>query len=207
MEKNEVINESANVVANNELADVFAYTNLKSAMAKALLETMKFKNAIKVFNGLWSIQCEVGKEKLTLREVFKKAGVPFKGGYVDVQGFIDMWGIKTADGHMAIYRPVTGKFHTGESDKATTNVYAWNEDKKAYETVRIMKLVAVEKWNAALILKGVLQMLTPATTAKQVAKSEEEWADVKDVFVFDKRTEKGSVTNKARAIQKNQVEF
>lgn len=207
MKKNEVINESANVVVNSELSDVLAYTNLKSAMAKVLLETMKFKNAIKVFNGLWSIECKVGNETMKLRDVFKKAGVPFKGGYVDVQGFIDMWGIKTEDGFMAIYRPVTGKFHTGENDKAVTNVYTWNEDKGAYETVRLMKLVAVEKWNAAIILKGVLQMLTPATTAKQIAKSEEAWAGIDEVYVFEKRTEKGSVTNKAKKIQKSQVEF
>lgn len=195
-----------NVQVANELEDVLAATSLNKALREVFLETMKFKQAVRIFDSMGNMTMTIGKQKMTFAQLLNMVGAKYTNGKVDYKSLQAAWTIKSDDGYMSVYRNVTGKVHIGD-DNTTTNAYTWNEEKGRYETARQFKRVTVEKWNAALILKGIAQMLTPATVAKQIEKSEKEWEAVEEVYIFDKRTEKGSVTNKARKVNKVDVEF
>lgn len=195
-----------NVQVANELEDVLAATSLNKALREVFLETMKFKQAVRIFDSMGKMTMTIGKQKMTFAQLLDMVGAKYTNGKVDYKSLQAAWTIKSDDGYMSVYRNVTGKVHIGD-DNTTTNAYTWNEEKGRYETARQFKRVTVEKWNAALILKGIAQMLTPATVAKQIEKSEKEWEAVEEVYIFDKRTEKGSVTNKARKVNKVDVEF
>lgn len=196
-----------NVQVANELEDVLAATSLNKALREVFLETMKFKQAVRIFDSMGNMTMTIGKDKkMTFAQLLNMVGAKYTNGKVDYKSLQAAWTIKSDDGYMSVYRNVTGKVHIGD-DNTTTNAYTWNEEKGRYETVRQFKRVTVEKWNAALILKGIAQMLTPATVAKQIEKSEKEWEAVEEVYIFDKRTEKGSITNKARKVNKVDVEF
>lgn len=195
-----------NVQVANELEDVLAATSLNKALREVFLETMKFKQAVRIFDSMGKMTMTIGKQKMTFAQLLNMVGAKYTNGKVDYKSLQAAWTIKSDDGYMSVYRNVTGKVHIGD-DNTTTNAYTWNEEKGRYETARQFKRVTVEKWNAALILKGIAQMLTPATVAKQIEKSEKEWEAVEEVYIFDKRTEKGSVTNKARKVNKVDVEF
>lgn len=195
-----------NVQVANELEDVLAATSLNKALREVFLETMKFKQAVRIFDSMGKMTMTIGKQKMTFAQLLDMVGAKYTNGKVDYKSLQAAWTIKSDDGYMSIYRNVTGKVHVGD-DNTTTNAYTWNEEKGRYETARQFKRVTVEKWNAALILKGIAQMLTPATVAKQIEKSEKEWEAVEEVYIFDKRTEKGSITNKARKVNKVDVEF
>ena len=195
-----------NVQVANELEDVLAATSLNKALREVFLETMKFKQAVRIFDSMGKMTMTIGKQKMTFAQLLDMVGANYTNGKVDYKSLQAAWTIKSDDGYMSVYRNVTGKVHIGD-DNTTTNAYTWNEEKGRYETARQFKRVTVEKWNAALILKGISQMLTPATVAKQIEKSEKEWEAVEEVYIFDKRTEKGSVTNKARKVNKVDVEF
>lgn len=195
-----------NVQVANELEDVMAATSLNKALREVFLETMKFKQAVRIFDSMGKMTMTIGKQKMTFAQLLNMVGAKYTNGKVDYKSLQAAWTIKSDDEYMSVYCNVTGKVHIGD-DNTTVNAYTWNEEKGRYETARQFKRVTVEKWSAALILKGIAQMLTPATVAKQIEKSEKEWEAVEEVYIFDKRTEKGSITNKARKVNKVDVEF
>ena len=211
MKKNEIsFRESANVnLTSVNYEQEFAgvnYGKLTKAFRDVLMEFRKFKACVKTLDTLPTITVTVGDKEMTHKELLSKIGVKFdKNGRIDVESIKAIWSMRSEDGYMKVYRSVTGTIMR-EGDKPE-KVYRWNADKHEYQTVRIYAPVIVEKWNLDTLLKGLAQIVTIKEQEKRLEKTMQEWSAVKDVYVFDKQTNKGGVTNKARKVSKDNVVF
>lgn len=105
-----------------------------------------------------------------------------------------------------MYKNVAGYIVTDDEDTPQI-VPVYTFDGAKWNKVSRMELVTIEKWSADVILRGLLQGAFPNKTAKKVQKSLDAWNDIKEVFTFEKRNDKGGVNNKAVSVQKNSVCF
>ena len=197
--------ESVNQVENVQSQDWCSFVGLNKALRGVFTETCKFKQAVRIFDGMGKLQVQVGKTSMTFAELLEKAGVKYANGRIDVESLKKFWQVKTEDGYMGVYRNVSGKMRV-EGEKPVP-VYTWNADKQEHKTVQVFKKVAVEKWNANLILKGIAQSLFLAQMEKKAEDSQIKWAAVEEVYVFDSIRGKESETNKKHVIAKDRVEF
>lgn len=192
-----------------ESAMEFTMSQMQKAFGAVLTETRKFKQALKVFDGMGELPVPISKNKTAkFADLLKDIGVKYhKNGHIDVDSVKKAWGVNTDDGYMAVYRNVIGYESSKENDDPR-KVYVWNEEKKAFLGVSVMKKVAVEKWNAQLILRGLLQTAFVEKFEKSAKESVEKWEQFDgDLYVFDKVQNKNGVNNKAKKIRKTQVEF
>lgn len=197
--------ESANVPAINvELS----FTAMSKALGAVFTETMKFKQALRVFDGMGSLKVPVSdKKSMKFADILSQVGVEFKAGRINPESLKNAWKVFTEDGYMAIYRGVPG-YEATEGDEKGRKVYTWDEKKGQYMGVSVTKIVAVEKWNARLILTGILQAAFTQKYEKMASDSIEAWDKFEgELYVFDKVQDKNGVNNKAMTIRKSQVEF
>lgn len=208
-------NNVENVLANMEESINATATSLDlsfSAMNKAFgavfTETMKFKQALRVFDGMASLKVPISEKKsMKFGDILAQVGVEYKAGRINQESLKNAWRVFTEDGYMAIYKGVAG-YEATEGDEKGRKVYVWDDKKKQYVGVSVMKVVAVEKWNARLILTGILQAAFTEKYEKMAKESIDAWEKFEgELFVFDKTQDKGGITNKAMTIRKSQVEF
>ena len=207
MKKNEMANNQAEMVA-VESAVELGYTAMNKAFGAVFTETRKFKQALRVFDGMGSFKVPISKTKTKrFDEILTMCGIEYKAGRINQESVQKMWGVRTDDNYMAIYKNVPG-YEAVEGDEKPRKVYTWSEEKKDHVGVTIIKMVAVEKWDARTILRGILQTYHKARFEKLAKDSLEAWEKFDgELYVFDKVQNKDSVTNKRKAIRKNQVEF
>lgn len=216
MKKNEInfrenVNaiEVASVNFEQELGSGINYAKLTKAFRGLLLEFRKFKACVKTLDTLAQtpITLTIGDKEMTHIELLKKIGVQFdKQGHIIVDSIKALWSMRTEDGYMKYYRPVTGSIVLTEGEKAE-RVYHWDSKKKKYETVRIYTQVVIEKWNVDTLLKGLAQVATIKEQEQREEKTRKEWNTIKKVYVFEKKVNKGGETNKAKEIAKDRVNF
>ena len=207
--ENNVENVLANMEANTPAISLdLSFTAMNKALGAVFTETMKFKQAIRVFDGMGSLMVPISdKKKMKFADILGQVGVEYKAGRIDVESLKSAWKVFTVDGYMAIYRGVPG-YEATEGDEKGRKVYTWDEKKSQYMGVSVQKIVAVEKWNARLILTGILQAAFTEKFEKQAKESLEAWDKFEgELYVFDKVTNKDGVNNKAKVIRKSQVEF
>ena len=209
---NNVENVLANMENNVENTPAIDLDLSFSAMSKAFgavfTETMKFKQAIRIFDGMASLKVPITEKKsMKFGDILAKVGVEYKAGRINQESLQKAWKVFTEDGYMAIYRSVAG-YEATEGDEKGRKVYTWDEKKNQYLGVSVTKIVAVEKWNARLILTGILQAAFTKKYEDQAKESIDAWEKFEgELFVFDKVQNKDGVNNKAKAIRKAQVEF
>ncbi len=207
MKKNENVpaqNTNSAISVNFELS----FSAMQKALGAVFTETCKFKQAARVFDGMGAFVVPVGKDK-TMRfdALLATIGVQFKGGRLDTESLKSAWRVLTQDGYMALYKEVPG-YEMVEGDEKGRKVYTWNEEKKEYVGVSVMRIVAVDKWNAQLILKGILQSAFTERYIKLAYDSEQAWQEFNgELYVFDKVQDKDGITNKRKVIRKDKVEF
>ena len=209
MKKNEKTNAQVEMGAMESVENaVLSFSAMNKAFGAVFGETMKFKQALRVFDGMATLKVPISKTK-TMRfdEILRTIGVEYKSGRLDAKSVMAAWNIKTEDGYMAIYKNVIG-YESAYSEEKPRKVYTWSEERKEYVGVSVVKVVAVEKWNARTILRGLLQTAHRARFEKAQEDSLKAWKEFDgDLFVFDKVQDKGGVHNKAKKIRKTQVEF
>ena len=210
MKKNQNVpaqNENSALSVNFELS----FTAMKKALGAVFTETCKFKQALRVFDGMGAFIVPIGKDKtMRLDALVGTIGIQFKGGRIDAESVKNAWRVMTADGYMALYKGVAGyeAVEGDGSEQKPRKVYTWDEQKKEYVGVSVMRIVAVEKWNAQLILQGILQSAFTDRYIKEAEESQKAWDDFEgELYVFDKVQNKDGITNKRKSIRKTQVEF
>lgn len=219
MKKNVVNVVANNVVANNETTIVpenvhitaeaqgYSYASMTKGASEILKATRTINQCVKLFNGLLGETYTVGKETHTFKEWFQICGVPFadKGG-LTAKNLLSVWPYKEGEKVCKMYKNVAGYIVTDDEDTPQI-VPVYTFDGAKWNKVSRMELVTIEKWSADVILRGLLQGAFPNKTAKKVQKSLDAWNDIKEVFTFEKRNDKGGVNNKAVSVQKNSVCF
>lgn len=207
------MNKNENVPAQNTNSAVsvsfeLSFTAMKKALGAVFTETCKFKQALRVFDGMGAFIVPIGKDKtMRLDALLATIGIKFVGGRLDQESVKAAWRVMTADGYMALYKDVPG-YEMTEGDDKGRKVYTWDEKKNEYVGVSVMRIVAVEKWNAQLVLSGILQSAFTERYIKEAEESEQAWKDFNgDLYVFDKVQDKDGITNKRKAIRKDKVEF
>lgn len=196
---------SAEVSVNFNLS----FTAFKKALGAVFNETCKFKQACRVFDGMGAFPVPTSKNS-TIRfdELVGTIGIQFKGGRLDPESLKKAWRVMTADNYMALYKSVPGYEAVEGDEEKSRKVYVWNEEKAQYEGVSVTRIVAVEKWNASLILEGILQSAFTARYIDEAAKTQKAWDEYEgELYVFDKVQDKDGITNKRHIIRKTQVEF
>ena len=186
-----------------------SFTAFKKALGAVFNETCKFKQACRVFDGMGAFPVPTGKNS-TMRfdELLKPLAINFKGGRLDPESVKSAWKVMTADGYMALYKDVQGYEAVEGDEEKSRKVYTWNSEKSQYDGVSVKRIVAVEKWNAGLILEGILQAAFTAYYIDEAAKSQKAWDEYEgELYVFDKVQDKDGITNKRHIIRKTQVEF
>lgn len=186
----------------------YSYANMNKAFREILTKTQTLNQAVKTFGGLMNVAITVGNDTRTIREWLTIAGVQFdKDGKLTAKNVLQAWPFQSEDGKTQfMYRNVPGCIADRTAEKPTMiPVYTFNGAK--WNKVCLMKQVHVTKWSADVILKGLLQGAFPERLAKQVQKSADAWADVKEIFIFAKRNDKGGVNNIAIETAKDKVEF
>lgn len=213
MKKNEIsFRESVNAI---EVASVnydelggINYAKLSKALRGLLLEFRKFKACVKILDtlALTPITLTVGDKEMTHIDLFKAMGVKFDAsGHIIVDSIRAIWAMRSEDGYARYYKPVTGTIRR-EGDKPE-KVYHWDSKKKEYQTVRIYTQTIIEKWSVDTLLKGLAQLATIKEQEAREEKTRKEWNAIKKTYVFDKTQNKGGVTNKAKEVAKDRVEF
>jgi hypothetical protein len=147
--ENNVENVLANMEANTPAISLdLSFTAMNKALGAVFTETMKFKQALRVFDGMGSLMVPISdKKKMKFSDILGQVGVEYKAGRIDVESLKPAWKVFTEDGYMAIYRGVPG-YEATEGDEKGRKVYTWDEKKSQYMGVSVQKIVAVEKWNA-----------------------------------------------------------
>lgn len=205
----QTVNAPANMESNvPAISTDLSFTAFSKALGAVFTETMKFKQALRVFDGMGSLMVPISdKKKMKFSEILGQVGVEYKAGRINVESLKSAWKVFTEDGYMAIYRNVAG-YEATEGDEKGRKVYTWDEKKSQHMGVSVVKIVAVEKWNARLILTGILQAAFTKKYEDLAKESIEAWDKFEgELYVFDKTQDKNGVNNKAKAIRKNQVEF
>lgn len=185
-----------------------SHTAFSKALGAVFTETCKFKQALRVFDGMGAFVVPIGKDK-TMRfdALLATCGIVFKGGRIDPESAKAAWRVVTADGYMAIYKDVPG-YEMTEGDEKGRKVYTFDETKNEYVGVSVQRIVAVDKWNAQLFLKGILQSAFIERYIKAAAESQQAWDEFNgELYVFDKVQDKDGITNKRKVIRKDKVEF
>lgn len=208
MKKNEMAKTQAEVGA-TESAMELTFAAMNKAFGSVFQETMKFKQALRIFDGMAALKVPVSKTKsMRFDEILRMVGVEYKSGRIDANSVMAAWKVRTEDNYMAIYKNVAGMEDVEGEEQKPRKVYTWNEEKKDHMAVSVVKIVAVEKWNARLILRGLLQTAFTERYEKLAKDSQEAWEKYEgELYVFDKLQDKGSVTNKKKVIRKTQVVF
>ena len=208
MKKNEMAKTQAEMGAMESKMEL-SFAAMNKAFGAVFTETMKFKQALRIFDGMAALKVPVSKTK-TMRfdEILRMVGVEYKAGRIDANSLMTAWKVRTEDNYMAIYKNVAGMEAVEGDEQKPRKVYTWNEEKKDHMAVSVMKVVPVEKWNARLILRGLLQTAFTEKFEKLAKESQEAWDNYEgELYVFDKLQDKGSVTNKKHIIRKTQVVF
>lgn len=208
MKKNEMAQTQAQMGATESVMEL-TFAAMNKAFGSVFQETMKFKQALRIFDGMAALKVPVSKTK-TMRfdEILGMIGVEYKAGRISADSVMEAWKVRTEDNYMAIYKNVAGMEAVEGDEQKPRKVYTWNEEKKDHMAVSVMKIVPVEKWNARLILRGLLQTAFTEKFEKLAKESQEAWDNYEgELYVFDKLQDKGSVTNKKHIIRKTQVVF
>ena len=209
--ENNVENALANMgtVANTPAIDLnLSFSAMNKAFGAVFTETMKFKQALRVFDGMGPLKVPITEKKsMKFSDILAQVGVEYKAGRIVQESLQKAWKVFTEDGYMAIYRGVPG-YEATEGDEKGRKVYTWDEKDGKYIGVSVTKVVAVEKWNARLILTGILQAAFTKKYEDQAKESIEAWEKFEgELYVFDKVQNKDGINNKAMTIRKAQVEF
>ena len=190
----------------NEFAGI-NYAKLNKGFRGLLMETRKFKACVKMLDTIAPVTITVGDKEMTHIDLLKSIGIEYdENGSIILDSVKAIWCMKSADGYMQVYRPVTGTFKVEGEDKPQ-KVYHWDSKKKEYLTVKEYKPVIVEKWNIETLLKGLAQIVTLKEQETRMEKTHKEFEALKKVYIFNKQTNKGGVTNKAKEIAKDRVMF
>lgn len=213
MKKNEInFRENVNAIevagVNYDALGGINYAKLNKALRALLLEFRKFKSCVKVLDTLTltPVTITVGDKEMTHIELLKLMGVKFDAqGHIIADSIKALWTMRSEDGYMKIYRPVTGTIiREGEKPE---KVYHWDAKQKKYATVRIYTQTIIEKWNVDTLLKGLAQIATIKEQEAREEKTRKEWNSIKKTYVFDQTQNKGGVTNKAKEVAKDRVCF
>ena len=213
MKKNEIsFRESANVEMTSVNYDGLSginYAKLNKALRGLLLEFRKFKACVKVLDTLAAtpITLTVGDKEMSHIELLKLMGVKFDAqGHIIADSIKAIWTMRSDDGYMKVYRPITGTIVLTEGEKGE-RVYHWDAKAKKYATCRIFTQTIVEKWNVDTLLKGLAQLATMSEHVEHEKKDRKAWDSLKKVYVFEKKVNKGGETNKAKEVAKDRVVF
>lgn len=210
MKKNAMATAQAEVGA-MESAMELSFSALNKAFGAVFQETMKFKQALRVFDGMGGLNVPVSKSKtMKFADILAMCRVVYKAGKIDPKSVMEMWGIRTEDNYMAIYKNIAGveAHNPNDTENKPRRVYTFDEEKKEWVGISKVGIVAVEKWNARTILRGILQTAFLAKYQKLAAESEAAWAAFEGpLYVFDKVQDKDGVTNRKMAISKSRVVF
>lgn len=208
MKKNSMANAQAEVGA-MESAMEFTMAQMQKAFGNVLNETRKFKQALRVFDGMGALEVPISKSKTAkFADILASIGVDYKGGRINAESVKNAWAVSTEDGYMAVYKNVIGYESGVAENEKPRKVYTWSEEKSEYIGVAVLKKVAVEKWTAQLILRGLLQTAFVEKFEKKSEESIKAWNEFDgELVVFDKVQNKNGVNNKAKKIRKTQVEF
>ena len=210
MKKNAMAAAQAEM-GNNESAMELSFSAMNKAFGAVFTETMKFKQALRVFDGMGGLSVPVSKTKtMKFSEILAMCNVVYKGGRIDPKSVMEMWGIRTEDNYMAIYKNVAGveAHNPNDTENKPRRVYTWDDEKKEWVGISKVGIVPVEKWNARTILRGILQTAFIGKYQKLAKESEEAWQLFDGpLYVFDKVQDKDGVTNRKKSIAKTRVVF
>lgn len=184
-----------------------SYASMSKAFRLVLTETRSINQCVKLFTGIMKTPITAGKETHTISVWLQMAGVQLSKGKLTAKAVLDAWPYKSADGKMQfMYKNVVGQWldTTGETPVGKPT---YHFDGTAWKTCAKMQLVHVTEWSADVMLRGLLQGAFPEKTAKKVADSEAAWNEIKEVFRFEKRNDKGGINNTAIAVKKEEVIF
>ena len=208
MKTNEVeVTVTSNVVVNEK---EYSLANMTKGMREILLQTRTLSQALKVFGGIMGVTIKAGKAEMTIKEWFESAGVEVgKNGRISPKAILNAWKMKDELGMLQVWRNVPVRLNTEDKTDNSTRIYCYNSEEKEYQPLSVFKLTVVEenKWSADVILKGLLQGAFKSHFEEREAKSRKAYEDVKSVYRFNKRTEKGAVTNKAIECKKEDCVF
>lgn len=220
--------ESMNVVANTvnmtapvsektETAPVaevggYSFATMTKGMREVLLQTRTLSQALKVFSGIMGLTIKANKTEMTIAQWFEACGVSVgKNGRINPKALMMAWRMKDEQGMPQVYRNVPVRLQSEDKgDKSTaTRIYCYDSEEKEYKPVSVFKRVMIEdnRWTADVILKGLLQGAFLSKMEEKAAKSIEAYDAIEHVYRFSKQTEKGSVTNKAVAVKKDNCVF
>lgn len=195
-------------VVNNEKE--YSLACMTKGMREVLLKTRTLSQSLKVFGGIMNVTITAGKTEMTIREWFEACDVPVgKNGRLSPKAVLGAWKMKDELGMPQVWRNCPVRLNTEDKTDNSTRIYCYNAEDKEYQPLSVFKLVTIEenKWSADVILKGLLQGAFKAHFEEKETKSRKEYEDVKKVYRFNKRTEKGTVMNKAIESKKENCVF
>lgn len=196
--------ECVNGVMNT--VEALSAKQMKKAFSNILEQTRSFSQCLKVFGGIMNVEVvEVNGVALTTEQILSRA-VECKNGKLSPAAIKDAWAdyLKDEKGNLCVYKYVTAHKNEVDPEAKKRDVYYWDEEAKEYKTVRRYVKVAIDanKWSAGLVLQGLWQTLFPEEVLKTVKELDKHFEELEEVYYFDKRTSKGSVTNSAMKIEK-----
>ena len=195
--------ESVNSEVMVQVAEAFeamTQAECKKAAGLVLGATMSLNQAIKVFNGLWSVEFKTAKRTYTLQELCAQSGM----SKMSVSERRRVWTLKNAKGELMQYRQVSaGVVREGEKPQRVYYQHI-NPENGAVEwfVLRRIEAQVVERWNARTILQGILQSIFAekcASDAEKSVKAAEELLKG-DVYTFRSQVNKGGINNQAHKL-------
>lgn len=213
MKKTNKTNECINVVVNANVAESVTnlcevnYAVMSKAFNEILKQTRSLSQCVKVFDGLMGQALTVKDTTMTIGQWFAKAGVKLQRGKLTIKAVLDAWAFLDDDNQPMVWRNVACHTIT-EDPKDSERVYTYSPKKGWIAVARYQKVtVGANNWSAGVLLQGILQAAFAARTIEKGEESAKAFEDLKDLYTFDKRVNKGGMDNKARKVSKDLVTF
>lgn len=175
--------------------------------------TQSITQAVKVFRGIMGNYVQVDKKgkQVTVAEWFESQGVELKrdkngrNPQLTVANLLQAWGFKDEQGKPQIYRNVPGGIPDEETiatGKLATRAYVKTDDD--YAPVSVLQLQTISKWNAATIIRGLIQNHFADAYAKKAAKSVAAWLKADKAYAI---TRHRNSADEVRELDKERVSF
>lgn len=209
-------NESVKVVVNAQVAEAMpnkagvSYATQAKAHSEIGKRTHSLNQAVKAFNGgpFLNEPITVKDTTRTVREWLELTGVEIKNGKLTPKAVINAWVFKDEQGKQQLWRNVPCTT-MAEDPKDRQRVYTYDEDKAKWVVVNRYQRVTIGEhgWTSDVILRGLLQGMFPQMNIEKGEKSIKAFDELEHLYVFDKRNDKGGVSNKAKEVSKDRVQF